>query len=187
VNSPSVAAFGAASQFFVDCVRAVPRARYSEQWSTEWRVLDLIGHGHRANVLPVEYYLRPVPTAGPDYLLPEQIAERGRRAVNDLGEDPVDAVRAASERVLATVAEAPDDAEVGTPFGPQTLEQYLRSRTAELVLHGLDLGTDVEPPAVALAECGAFLVERAVRQGQGLEVVLALSGRRPLSPNFSVF
>jgi Mycothiol maleylpyruvate isomerase N-terminal domain len=96
-------------------------------------------------------------------------------------------VRAASERVLAVVADAPDDAEVGTPFGPQTLDQYLRSRTAELVLHGLDLGTDVQPPAAALAECGGFLAERAVRQGRGLEVVLALSGRRPLPPHFNVF
>ena len=30
------------------------------------RVLDLIGHANRANVLPVEYYERPVPVAGPD-------------------------------------------------------------------------------------------------------------------------
>jgi hypothetical protein len=89
--------------------------------------------------------------------------------------------------VLATVADAPDGAEAGPPIGPQTLEQYLRSRTAELVLHAPDLGTDIEPPAAPLAERGAFLAERAARQGRGLEVVLALSDRRPLSPHFSVF
>ena len=119
--------------------------------------LDLIGHGNRANVLPVEYYERPVPVAGSDYVLPENIAERGRQAVRELGDDPVAAVRAASARALATVTAAPDGARVGTPFGEQTLDTYLRSRTAELLLHGVDLGTDVDPPSAALVECGAFL------------------------------
>jgi hypothetical protein len=85
------------------------------------------------------------------------------------------------------VASAPDDATVGTPFGTQTLDTYLRSRTAELVLHGLDLGTKIEPPREALAECGAFLVERAVATNQVLEVVLVLSGRGALTPGFNVY
>jgi hypothetical protein len=150
-------------------------------------VLDLIGHGNRANVLTVEYYEHPVSAAGPDYLRPENIAERGRLAVIALGDDPVGAVRAASEQALAAVAAAPDDARVGTPFGEQTLDTYLRSRTAELVLHGMDLGTDVEPPQEALIECGAFLVERAGRGGQGADVVRALSGRGSLPPDFNVY
>jgi len=60
----------------------------------------------------------------------------------------------------------------GPPWsdGEQTLDTYLRSCAAELVLHGLDLGTNLEPPPEALAECGAFLVERAVRRGRGLDV-----------------
>ncbi|MGO8862268.1 MAG: hypothetical protein ACLQRH_16090 [Acidimicrobiales bacterium] len=74
------------------------------------------------------------------------------------------AVRAASDRVLAVVAAAPDDAKVGTPFGEQRLDTHLRSRTAELLLHGLDLGTNVDPPPEALVACGAFLVERPVRK-----------------------
>jgi hypothetical protein len=187
VNSSSVAAFRAASQFFVECVAAVPAERYQTAWSDEWRVLDLIGHGNRANVLPIEYYERPVPVAGPDYLLPENIAERGRQAVTALGDDPVASVRAASERVLATVAEAPDDARVGTPFGEVTLDAYLRSRTAELVLHGMDLETSIDVPSAALRECGEFLVERAVARGRGLDVVLALSGRGALPLGFSVY
>ncbi len=187
MDTPAVAAFRAASQFFVDAVAAVPQVRYEERWSEEWRVLDLIGHGNRANVLPVEYYERPVPVAGPEYLRPENIAERGRRAVQELGDDPAGAVRKASERALAVVAAAPEDATVGTPFGEQTLDAYLRSRTAELVLHGLDLETGVEPPSAALEECGAFLVMRAVRSGQGRDVVRALSGRGALPPGFTVY
>ena len=187
MNSSSVVPFQAASQFFVDAVAAVPAGQYAARWSDEWSILDLIGHGNRANVLPVEYYERPVPAAGPDYMLPANIAERARQAVKMLGNDPVRAVRAASARALAMVASAPDDATVGTPFGKQTLDGYLRSRTAELVLHGLDLGTGVEPPPETLAECGRFLVERAVRQGDGTEVVRALSGRGTLRPGFNVY
>ena len=187
MNTFSVAPFVAASRFFVDCVAAVPLSQYDAAWSTEWRVLDLIGHGNRANVLPVEYYERPVPPAGPEYVSPENIAERGRQAVRELGHDPVTAVSAASQRAIAVVAAAPDDATLGTPFGEQRLDTYLRSRTAELVLHGLDLGTDVSAPPDALAECGMFLVERAVRSGHGLEVVRALSGRAALPADFNVY
>jgi hypothetical protein len=39
----------------------------------------------------------------------------------------------------------------------------------------------------ALVECGAFLLERAVRQGCGLDVVRALSGRGNLPPGFNVY
>jgi hypothetical protein len=187
MDTPAVAPFRMASQFFVDAVTAVPRERYGEQWSDEWRVLDLIGHGNRAHVLTVEYYERPVPVAGPEYVLPENIAERGRQAVLDLGDNPVGAVRAASERALIVVASAPDDATVGTPFGEQTLDAYLQSRTAELVLHGLDLDSGVELSAEVLAECAVFLVKRATRAGRGSEVVRALSGRGLLPTGFSVY
>ena len=85
------------------------------------------------------------------------------------------------------VAAAPDDAMVGTPFGEMRLDGYLRSRTAELVLHGMDLGTDVEVPAVALAVCGSFLMDRAVRTGQAIEVVRALTGRAPLAEGFNLY
>jgi hypothetical protein len=187
VKSPSVAPFQAASRFFADCVAAVPVERYGTSWSDEWSVLELIGHGNRANVLPVEYYERPVSVAKPDYFLPENVAERGRQAARLLGNDPVAAVRAASDRALAMAGSAPDDAMVGTPFGEQRLATFLRSRTAELVLHGMDLGTDTEVPADALVECGVSLMETAVRKGDGRDVVRALSGRGTLPQGFNVY
>lgn len=187
MDTPAVAPFLAASQFFVDAVAAVPGERHGEPWSDQWRVLELIAHGNRAHVLPVEYYERPVPSAGPDYARPENVAERARQAVRDLGGDPLAAVRAAAERVRAVVAAAPDDATVGTPFGEQTLDAYLRSRTAELVLHGLDLDSGVDPPPPALTECAVFLVGRATVKGRGIEVVRALSGRGHLPANFNVY
>jgi hypothetical protein len=60
----------------------------------------------------------------------ENIAERGRLAVMELGDDPIAALRAASDRALAEMAAASDDAKVGTPFGEQTLDSYFRFRTA---------------------------------------------------------
>ncbi len=187
MKGPLVNSFIAASRFFVDAVAGVPLERYEERWSAEWRVLDLIAHGNRANALPVEYFDRPVAIAGPDYVSPENIAERGRRAVEDLGPDPVAGVRASSQRVIAMVEAAPDDATVGTPFGIQALDAYLRSRTAELVLHGLDLGTDVEPPSDALRQCGEFLVDTAVNAGRGVDIVRALTGRGALPLGFNVY
>jgi hypothetical protein len=120
-------------------------------------------------------------------VLPENIAERGRRAVEELGDDPVAAVRAASERALQVIAAAPDDATVGTPFGQLSLDSYLRSRSAELVLHALDLGTAVEPPSEAVMECGAFLISRAIQSGRGVAVVRALSGRGSLPSGFNLY
>lgn len=103
------------------------------------------------------------------------------------GDDPVGAVRVASVRPLAMVAAAPDDAKVGTPFGEQTLADWLRSRTAELVLHGMDLAADIDAPPEALVECGCFLLERAVPRGSGQDAVRALSGRATLPAGFSVY
>src|ERR1700687_237479 len=84
-NRPAGAPLPAAPRFFVAAVAAVPVGRYETRWSDEWRVLDLIGHGNRANLLPVEYYERPAPLAGPDYMSPENIVDRERLAVRGLG------------------------------------------------------------------------------------------------------
>jgi hypothetical protein len=51
----------------------------------------------------------------------------------------------------------------------------------------LDLATNVEVPPEALVECGAFLVQRAVQGGLGIDVVGALSGRGTLPSDFNVY
>jgi hypothetical protein len=88
---------------------------------------------------------------------------------------------------VAVIASAPDDALVGTPFGERSLDSYLTFRTAELVVHGLDLDTSVDPPTEALADCLAFLVSQAVDSGRGVEVVRALTGRGTLTRGFNVY
>jgi hypothetical protein len=58
---------------------------------------------------------------------------------------------------------------------------------AEPVLHGTDLGTDVEIPSESLVECGYFLVDRTVEKRRGEEVVRALSGRATLPASFNLY
>ena len=100
----------------------------SNRGPTSGAVLDLIGHGNRANLLPVEYYQRPVQAAAADdlaeYLLPANIAKRGREATAALGDDPAAAVRSASELAVAVIGSAPHEAMVGTPFGERSLDSY---------------------------------------------------------------
>ena len=183
--------YAAASDFFVGVVAAVPPERYEQRWTDEWRVLDLIGHGNRAHDLVVEYLAEPMQTMPPGYLEPSAIAERGRRAVAALGDDPVASVRASARRTHDTIADADEHAVVGTPFGTMPLCDYLPSRAAELVLHGVDLaraiGLDPNPDDHALRGCLTFLADRAVTRGDGLLVAEALAGRTTLPVDFSVY
>lgn len=191
MESKAIQQFVAASHFFTEVVGEVPPEQYDEQWSGEWRILDLIGHGNRANTLVIEYMEHPVESVPPDYFTDEAIAARGRAAVDALGDDPPTAVRASSERTLAAIEDASADASVGTPMGTMPLPDYLPSRAAELVLHGLDLAIaldlDITPSDDALLGCLAFLADRGVARGEGLRMAQALSGRADLPAGFSVY
>lgn len=183
--------YAAASEFFVDVVAAVPPDRYEQRWTDEWRILDLIGHGNRAHTLVIEYLEEPMQSMPPGYLEPSAIAERGRQAVAALGDDPVGTVRASAQRTHRTIGAADEHAIVGTPFGTMPLCDYLPSRAAELVLHGVDLARavslDLRPDDHALRGCLTFIVDRAVSRGDGLLVAEALAGRTTLPADFSVF
>ncbi len=67
---------------------------------------------------------------------------------------------------------------------------YLPTRTLELIVHTLDLARAVElrarPPAQPLSTTLALLANLALLQGEGPDVALALTGRGPLPPGFSV-
>jgi uncharacterized protein (TIGR03083 family) len=172
-----------------------------------WTLRDLAGHTSRA-LLTVESYLDPATTTQQPSLAdveayfaaagaagahadPAAIAERGRQAGIALGDDPAAAVAAIVERVLAMVDQADDNALVTTPMNTMTLVGYLPTRTFELVVHTLDIAAaaGVRPPDALdrpLASCLALAGRLAVSQGRGPEVLLALTGRRPLAAGFSV-
>jgi uncharacterized protein (TIGR03083 family) len=177
----------------VALVDRVPEAAWQQPALGEWNVRELVAHANRALTLVEQYLLHPVePVADVEaYTAPDAIEARAREAVGALGDDPAETVHANRQRVVDLVGRAAPDATVGTPFGTLPLVQYLTSRTAELTIHGVDLAhaIAVSPvvPADALGETLRFIAATAVRRGEGVRLVRALSGREPLPPDFSVF
>jgi uncharacterized protein (TIGR03083 family) len=194
--------FGQAADFFVSTVAAVRPEQWEQVGLGRWTVRDLVGHTSRA-LSTVETYLeRPAPAADvpspEDYFTtmrtaygdPEQVLQRGREAGARLGPDPRTAVRNLAGRLLSRLAEVEDGQLLTTPAGGMRLESYLPTRTFELVVHSLDLaaaiGVAPSPPAEALAESLLLAANLSLLRGQGAEVLLALTGRDPLPPGFSV-
>jgi uncharacterized protein (TIGR03083 family) len=190
---------------FVEILPALGHDDWGRPALGEWTVRDLAGHTSRA-LLTVESYLDPqrraeqpsIGDASAYYRAasaaladPAAVAERGRQAGAALGDRPAEAVAAIAERVLALVDGSPDDALVTTPVGTMTLTGYLPSRTFELVVHGLDLvaATGAAVPARltgALPACVLLAAQQAVERGDGVDALLALTGRRALPAGFSV-
>lgn len=190
---------------FVEVLRSVPPQDWRRPALGEWTVQDLSGHASRA-LLTVESYLDPS-TTNPEPELPDAvayfravatgladataIAERGRQAGAALGQDPAAAVTAMARRILPLVETGDDSARIKTPMGSMTLIGYLPTRTFELAVHSLDLlattGGDVpanlRQPLTSSLHLAADL---AADDGQDTDVLLALTGRRPLPPGFSV-
>jgi uncharacterized protein (TIGR03083 family) len=194
-----------AATAYVAVVAAIPPGSWELPALGVWTVRDLAGHASRA-LLTVESYLDPTATVtapdvpGPlDYYRavtatladPASVADRGRQAGAALGADPAVAAASIADRVLALVAASDDDAQVRTPVGTMSLAGYLPTRTFELVVHSLDLaaavGVDVPAQLAEPAEaCLALAAELAAAQGRAAEVLLALTGRRPLPDAFSI-
>jgi uncharacterized protein (TIGR03083 family) len=170
----------------------------------EWDVRALLGHTSRA-LLTVETYLAaadPGDVATLDRAAgyfaatrggladPAAVTQRGRDAGAALGADPAGAVREVAERVLRLVEATPDDAPVRTPVGTMTLAGYLPTRAFELTVHGVDLLRAVDRPVPAgLGGCVAEAVRLGVELAgpdDVLAVLLAVTGRAPLPPSFSL-
>ncbi|MEB0200389.1 maleylpyruvate isomerase N-terminal domain-containing protein [Cryobacterium sp. 10I1] len=190
-------------------------ATITDQWERvalgEWTVRDLVGHTSRS-LLTVESYLaagREVsvdPEHPPaveiasavDYYGvigvgagdPAAVAERGRAAGRALGAEPAVSVAGIVGRVLAEVDRATGDEFVLTPFGGMLLADYLPTRVFELAVHGCDLAASLGiPPTVpesAVSIAVHLLGDLAVRGGKGPELLLAGTGRGPLTDRFSV-
>ena len=81
---------------------------------------------------------------------------------------------------------------IQTAAGGMHLESYLSTRTFELVVHSLDIATavpDIEPPEFSdqlLSEVARVGATAAVLLGRGVELLLALTGRAPTRPGFSM-
>lgn len=198
------AAFTAAAAWFRSTVDAVD-GRWDAPGLGEWTVRDLVGHTSRS-LVTVETYLDAsseeepgevtVASAVDYYTATRQVAaspavaERGRQAGAALGTDPAGFLAALDARVQKRVGAAPDDAFVASVAGGMRLADYLPTRTFELVVHTADLAAALDivtrPPAVAVESALHLAAQLVGELGAEVDVLLALTGRRPLPPNFTV-
>lgn len=194
---------------FVSAARAVGRAvdvippgAWDGPGLGDWTLRDLVGHTSRALLTVVDYLSRPVAEevieSAPAYLAaistgtvdPQAVAERGRRAGRDLGDDPASRFGQLVDEAVQAAEAADPGLVVHTVFGGMRVAAYLPTRTFELCVHGLDIasaaGVPIDLPVAALEEACGLAVTTAVRSGRGVDVVMALTGRRDLPRPFSV-
>ncbi|KUH75799.1 mycothiol maleylpyruvate isomerase [Mycolicibacterium novocastrense] len=195
--------FASAAHSFADLVGRIPADAWSGPGLGDWDLRSLVGHTSRSltTVLtyletpadrediatPQEYYARVNPAAlGLD---PADVAERGRQAGRDLGDDPAAAVADLVSRTLARL-ETVDDPMIRVLGGLGIrLRTYLPTRTFELAVHSLDIaravGLSFTLPGSVLEEA-LVLAARIAAGGDGQTVLMALTGRDSLPPSFSI-
>ncbi|OBB75445.1 maleylpyruvate isomerase family mycothiol-dependent enzyme [Mycobacterium sp. 852014-52144_SCH5372336] len=195
--------FASAARSFADLVGRIPADAWSGPGLGDWDLRSLVGHTSRSltTVLtyletpsdrediatPQEYYARVNPAAlGLD---PADVAERGRQAARDLGDDPPVAVADLVSQALSRL-ETVDDPIIRVLGGLGIrLRTYLPTRTFELAVHSLDIaravGLSLTLPGAVLEEA-LVLAARIAAEHQGETVLMALTGRDSLPPSFSI-
>ena len=194
--------FTQASESFVQLLGQVTPEQWEQPGIGSWTVRSLAGHTARA-ILTVESYLGQdepgsltIPSAEHYYneVLEQftdhaSIEARGVEAGLWLGDDPVAQVSEALSRTRALIAAQPSDRLVSIGGMGILLDQYLRTRVVELVVHSLDLaraiGVVYVPPADGVATAVSLLTGTAVHKGLGTTLLLAITGRQPLPEGFT--
>ena len=195
--------FLTAAGAFVDQVARIPLSALTGPGLGDWDLRSLVGHTSRSLVTVETYLDQPapdvaVPTAADYYVAiasslgagGTEIVERGRLAGLALGDDPATFVRDLATRVRDRLAGFDPTYVLTTIAGGMPLEEYLRTRTFELVVHGLDLerACGVAPAfgRDALIDATTLAAEVAVLTGRGPDLLLALTGRAGLPDGLSV-
>ncbi|MGZ8746983.1 MAG: maleylpyruvate isomerase family mycothiol-dependent enzyme [Mycobacterium sp.] len=200
----TTATFTSAARSFAALVHEIPAGAWGEPGLGEWDVRALVGHTSRSLTTvrsylrtaadrediatPQEYYVRVTPSAlGID---PANVAERGRQAGRDLGDDPAPAVDELVSGVTSDLAAVDDPLiEVIGGLGIR-LHTYLPTRIFELAVHGMDIARALDIPfrlpEAVLAEALDVAMRTAIATGHGQAVLLALTGRSALPSSFSV-
>lgn len=162
-----------------------------------WNVAELCGHMARCARNTADYAHgpagegRPIPSAAAYYHVYMEARERdpeavdaavAERARNEITADLPEKFRAAQAAALAAIDWAGPGQIIATRYGAIQLGHYLRTRTLELVTHGVDLARaigadDWAPPPEALADAIALLGEVAADTGRGVDLVMLLTGR----------
>ena len=210
---PVVDSFSDAADWFVGLAAAVPAGGWAENGLGDWTIRDLVGHTGRALSTVSEYATDRVETpelatsldyyrgmalsgAGADDVN-AAVAERGRQAGAELGDDPVGALTIMRDTVVALTRTVSPDSLATSRAGTIRMRDYLPTRTLELVVHGLDLQRALArldavgvptAPAGALSDVFHLLADNAVDRGQLFlcELTMALTGRVGLPVGYSV-
>ncbi|MCW2629043.1 maleylpyruvate isomerase N-terminal domain-containing protein [Mycobacterium sp.] len=202
--SDPIATFTSAARSFAALVHDIPCDRWDGPGLSEWDLRSLVGHTSRSLITvstylqqaaeredittPQEYYAKVNPAALG--IAPAGIAERGRQAGRDLGDDPAATVDELVSRVLDELSGAGNPLIQVIGGAGIRLHTYLPTRTFELAVHELDIarvvGISFALPADVLAEATGLAARIAVAEGHGETVLLALTGRAGLPPSFSV-
>ncbi len=199
----SRASYLSAAGCFVAQVAAVPTDALDGPGLGDWDLRSLVGHASRSLVTVETYLDQPadvveVPTAAAYYLriaesggtTTPEITERGRQAGLAMGDDPAAYVRDLAERVTRKLTAYDDAYLLTTIAGAMRLDEYLRTRIFELVVHGLDIsaacGVDPALDEEPVVDAATLAAEVAARSGRGPDLLLAVTGRTSLRADFSV-
>ncbi|WP_026549831.1 maleylpyruvate isomerase N-terminal domain-containing protein [Arthrobacter sp. Br18] len=192
-----------ASAAFVDVVRDIPPTDWERPGLGTWSLRSLVGHTSRALATVEEYLALDEPESATlgraeEYFStfitgatdPGQVARRGVEAGERLGPDPLAVILPARERTLALLAAQRPGRVIQVRGAALPLEEYLRTRVFELVVHTLDIGHAIgresHIPQAPLADAVLLAAAIAGATGSGTTLLEALTGRGSLPPGFSV-
>jgi uncharacterized protein (TIGR03083 family) len=195
--------FETAARSFLDLVARVRPDQWDRSALGTWDVRSLVGHTSRVILVVEQYLLAPAPAEAttPDaegYYLElftdltdhDAIRRRGIGAGQDIGPHSPAEFAASLERALSLVVESGPDRIVATGPIAVRLDEYLRTRVLELVIHCMDIaratGLEHRIPIGLVADVADLSARIAVRRGHGETVLFALSGRAALPDGFSV-
>ncbi|TAM71071.1 MAG: hypothetical protein EPN48_02365 [Microbacteriaceae bacterium] len=195
--------YGGTAKAFADVVARIR----DEQWELPglgvWTVRSLVGHTSRAVQTVIDYLALDEPATisiataeqyyahvTPDAAASAAVARRGIESGIALGADPVPAIAAANKRVLVRLGEQRLDRRIAVRGGNMLLQEYLRTRLFELVVHTMDIeratGIRATFPEGAVRECARLAAGIAADAGRGEELLLAMTGRADLPERFSI-
>lgn len=195
-------AYRQAVNYFAETVAKIGPGQWDDSALGVWSVRDLVGHVSRS-VTRVEEFGQQradkidITSAAQHFhvsLAPDgvddAIAQGGRDAGGELGDDPSGAIEAAVAKVLPIVDAVPGDTVIAYANGGIVFDHYLETRILELIVHTLDLqtalGLDDQPPREALLATLHLLAELAADSGYGGQLALLATGRGVIPDRFSV-
>ena len=120
----------------------------------------------------------------------DTIAEAGREAGGELGDDPSSVIQDAIASMRPVLDSTPGDTVIAYTNGGIVFDHYLQTRILELTVHTLDLQTALgltdEPLPEALLATLHLLAELAADSGYGGQLALLATGRGVIPDRFSV-